>query len=73
MAGQKPAFPEAYFNYGLVLEALGRDEDALEQMEKALDYPTSLLSTVTHDEIKAKIAELRQRSGITGDTDEEQA
>lgn len=73
LAGQKPAFPEAYFNYGLVLEALGRNEDALEQMEKALDYPTSLLSTVTHEEIKAKIAELRQQSGIIGDTDEEQA
>ncbi len=73
LAGQKPAFPEAYFNYGLVLEALGRNEDALEQMEKALDYPTSLLSTVTHEEIKAKIAELRQKSGIIGDTDEEQA
>ncbi len=75
LAGQKPAFPEAYFNYGLVLEALGRTGDAIEQMEKALDYPTSLLSTVTHEEINAKIAELRQESGITGDsdTDEEQA
>lgn len=72
LAAQKPAFPEAYFNYGLVLEALGRSADALEQMEKALDYPTSLLSTVTHDEIKGRIAELRQKSGITGDTETEQ-
>ncbi|RAV05636.1 tetratricopeptide repeat protein [Paenibacillus sp. YN15] len=65
LAGQKPTFPEAYYNYGLVLEALGRSEEALEQMEKALGYPTSLLSTVTHEEIKAKIAELEHKTGVS--------
>ncbi|MNC32026.1 Tetratricopeptide repeat protein [compost metagenome] len=71
LAGQKPTFPEAYFNYGLVLEALGRTSEALEQMERALDYRTSLLSTVTHEEIKAKIAELEQKSGVSRSREEE--
>lgn len=64
LTSQNPAFPEAYFNHGLVLEALGRTEEALERMRKALDYPTSLLSTVTHEEIKANIAGLEGKLGL---------
>lgn len=62
LAGMSPTFPEAYYNYGLVLEALGRRGDALDQMKKALEYPVSLLSTVTREEIEGKIAGLENGS-----------
>jgi tetratricopeptide (TPR) repeat protein len=65
LAALKPTFPEAYFNYGLVLEALGRRGDALEQMNKALEYPISLLSTVTREEIEGKIAEIGSETDLS--------
>lgn len=67
LAGLNPGFPEAYFNHGLVLGALGRHEEALEKARKALDYPLSLLSTVTREEIEAKIAEWEN---LVGDSPE---
>lgn len=57
-----PQFPEAYYNYGLVLEALGQPEKALEIMEKALHHKLSFLSTITMEEIEAKLDELKKNS-----------
>lgn len=64
---QKPTFPEAYYNHGLVLEALGRREEALAKLHKALDYPVSLLSTITREEMEARIAglEIEGTSGVS--------
>lgn len=62
LSAQSPNFPEAYYNYGLVLEALGRREEALEKIKQSLDYPLSFLSTVTREEIEGKIRELEQRT-----------
>ncbi|MDF2927054.1 MAG: hypothetical protein K0R57_5968 [Paenibacillaceae bacterium] len=66
LAELNPTFPEAYFNHGLVLEALGQPEAALVKMRKSLDYPISLLSTVTQEEIEGRIARLEQEAGIGG-------
>jgi tetratricopeptide (TPR) repeat protein len=63
LASQNPTFPEAYLNHGMVLEALGQTDDALSKMKKALDYPLSLLSTVTREEIEEKIADLELKAG----------
>lgn len=63
LAGLNPTFPEAYLNHGLVLEALGRSDEALKKMQKSLDYPLSLLSTVTREEIEGKIAQLEEKLG----------
>lgn len=70
LAEQKPTFPEAYLNHGLVLDALGRSREALERMKLALDHPLSLLSTVTREEIEEKLAALKDKVGAWG-TDEE--
>lgn len=56
---QNPAFPEAYYNYGLVLEAQGQLVGAAEAMEKALTYEFSFLSTVTPEEIRQRLAAVK--------------
>ncbi|NLK87467.1 MAG: tetratricopeptide repeat protein [Clostridiaceae bacterium] len=53
-----PTFPEPYYNYGLVLDKLGDREKALETMKKALDCKFSYLSTITKDDVEAKLSEL---------------
>lgn len=53
-----PVFPEAYYNYGLVLHELQQSDKSIEYMQKSLNYNFSLLSTVSVQEIKDKIAAL---------------
>lgn len=55
---QRPTFPEAYFNYGLLLEKLGDPEKALENMKKALDCKFSYLSCIRKEDVEAKIREV---------------
>lgn len=54
---KSPTFPEAWFNYGLLLEKLGEPERALENMKKALDYKFSYLCSIRREDIEAKIRE----------------
>ena len=54
---KEPAFPEPYYNYGLLLEKLGEPEKALESMKKALEYKFSYLSTIRKEDVEAKIRE----------------
>ena len=54
-----PTFPEAYYNYGLVLLAMGKKEEALEMMKKALNYDFTYLSTVTKENVEEKIREVQ--------------
>jgi tetratricopeptide (TPR) repeat protein len=58
LVAKNPAFPEAYFNYSLVLEKLGKPELALEMAEKALNYRLTFLSTISRDDIEEKIKEI---------------
>jgi len=55
---KKPAFPEPYYNYGLLLEKLGEREKAIESIKKALDCKFSYLSSITREEVEAKYHEL---------------
>ncbi|HOQ07353.1 MAG TPA: tetratricopeptide repeat protein [Clostridiales bacterium] len=58
LLAKSPAFPEPYYNYGLLMEKLGNREKALESMKKALDMKFSFLSTITREEIEAAINRL---------------
>ncbi len=58
LLAKAPTFPEPYYNYGLMLDKLGNREKALETMKKALDCKFSYLSTITRDDVEAKIREL---------------
>ncbi|MCX7921158.1 MAG: tetratricopeptide repeat protein [Clostridia bacterium] len=53
-----PAFPEAYYNYGLVLLRRNESQKALDSFKKALKYQVSFLNTVTSEEIQQRIKEL---------------
>lgn len=59
----KPSFPEAYYNYGLLLLATGKREEALEKMKQSLNYKISFLSTIDEDRIRKKIDEIEQETG----------
>ncbi len=58
LLAKAPTFPEPYYNYALVLDKLGDREKALETMKKALDCKFSYLSTITKEDVEAKIIEL---------------
>ncbi len=55
---KSPTFPEPYYNYGLLLEKLGETEKALEMMKMALGSKFSYLSSITKEEVEAKIQEI---------------
>lgn len=59
---KNPQFPEAYYNYGLVLLKMGEKEKALENMERALKYTFTCLSTVAKEEVENKISEISKKS-----------
>ncbi|RCX18738.1 tetratricopeptide repeat protein [Anaerobacterium chartisolvens] len=63
LVSQKPSSPSTYYNYGLLLDKLGRPADALENLKKALGYNITFLSAVTEDEIKDKISDIEKRMG----------
>lgn len=48
----EPGFPEAWHNYGRVLSALGKKDEARQAFAKALELPFNALSTVTKDEVE---------------------
>lgn len=56
----KPAFPEAYYNYGRLLLKLGRADEALEMLRRARQYKVSFLSTVTKEDIESSIEKLEK-------------
>jgi tetratricopeptide (TPR) repeat protein len=57
-----PTFPEPYHNYGLLLEKLGDREKALEMLRKALNCKFSYLSSITREDVEAKIREISGES-----------
>jgi tetratricopeptide (TPR) repeat protein len=61
---KNPTFPEAYYNYGLVLKARNETEKALEMAKKALNYSTSFLSTIKKEYIDKLISDLETPGGV---------
>lgn len=54
---KSPTFPDPYFNFGLLLLKLNEPEKAIEYMKKALEYNFSYLSSLTKEQVEAKIQE----------------
>lgn len=53
-----PKFPEAYFDYALVLEKSGDRNKCIEMLKNAQKYKINYLSAVTKEDIDSKLAEL---------------
>ncbi|OPX43759.1 beta-barrel assembly-enhancing protease [Ruminiclostridium hungatei] len=53
-----PKFPEAYYDYALVLEKLGDRENAVAMLKDAQQHKINYLSAVTKEHIEAKLAQL---------------
>lgn len=50
-----PSFAEAYYDYGLLLEKLGRQEEAVKMYEKADTFNLTSLSAITKEDIQNKL------------------
>jgi len=55
-----PSFPEAYYNYALVLKEKNEIEKALETARKSLNYSLSFLSTIVKEDIDNLIKDLEE-------------
>lgn len=58
---KEPQFPEAYYDYALILLELNDKEKALNLFKKSLDYNISNLSILTKEKIKGKIEEIENK------------
>lgn len=63
LIAKAPAFPEPYYNYGLVLERQGSMHKALDMMRKAMDHKFTYLSTITKEEVEAAIKRIENIAG----------
>ncbi len=61
LMSQSPKFPEAYYDYALVLEKQGDSEKAIEMLKKAQELKPNYLSGVTKADIDNKLSELTSR------------
>jgi tetratricopeptide (TPR) repeat protein len=55
-----PTFVTAYYYYGLTLEKLGRTENSLEMLKRALQCNFSFISSVTKEQVEKEIAQIEQ-------------
>ena len=53
-----PKFPEAYYDYALVLEKLGDKERCLENLKNSLNYKPNFLSGITVEQIEEKLKQI---------------
>lgn len=58
LLAQKPKFPEAYYDYALVLEKLGDKEKAVAMLKDAQQHKINYLSAVTKEHIETKLEQL---------------
>jgi len=53
-----PKFPEAYYDYALLLEKMGDKDKSIEMLKNALLYKTNNLSVITTEEIEKKLQQI---------------
>ncbi len=63
---KNPAFREAYYDTAVVEYQLGKNEDALSHLRKALTIPTSFLTTVSDDIIELMMTRIENGEAPTG-------
>lgn len=56
----KPQFPIPYYNYAKTLYALGEKQEALENLNRALQYPFSFVAELSRDEVEAMITKIEE-------------
>lgn len=56
-----PKFPEAFYDYALVLEKMGDKEKCIEMLKNALQYKPNYLSAITIEDIESKLEEVEQK------------
>lgn len=59
---ENPYFPEAYYDYGVLLEKTGKTDEALEMYEKALNFEFTKLSAITKEQVLSKINKLKPQN-----------
>lgn len=59
LTSKKLGVPLPYYHYGETLYAMGRKEEAVEMMEKALTYSFSSLAAVPKETVEARLAEIK--------------
>ncbi len=57
---KNPTFPDAYYNYALVLLKLAKKKEAFRVLCKAVNRPFNNLTTVTKEEVCALLSELEE-------------
>ena len=62
-----PGFPEAYYNYALVLLKRDMPARALANLEKSLKYKLTFLSAITREDIDARIEEAKAAAAKTAE------
>ncbi len=60
LTDKRLGIPVPYYNAGETLYAMGKKEEAVEMMQKALRYTFSSLAVVRPEEIEARIAEIEE-------------
>lgn len=53
-----PKFPEAFYDYALVLEKMGDTEKCIEYLNKAMQFKPNYLSAITAEDIENKLNEM---------------
>lgn len=71
LTDKRLGMPIPYYNYGETLYELGRKEDALEMMDKALSYNITALAAVSKSQIRYRADEISRELGISQDSEEE--
>ncbi len=70
----EPSFPDAWYNYGRLLEACDRDQEALRMYQTAASKKFWYTTTVSRDEVEDRLSALEEKLGgnaglETADTD----
>ncbi len=55
---KQPAFTDCWYNYGLVLQKLGRNDEARKMYEKALEFEFTAFSNATEEDVRKVIKNL---------------
>ncbi|SHE35837.1 tetratricopeptide repeat protein [Clostridium fallax] len=55
----KPTYPEAYYNYGIVLKKLGKIEEAKEKFKEALECKFTYITFISKEDVEKELEELK--------------
>ncbi len=65
LMSKKPDFPEAFYDYALVLEKLGDNEKCIEMLKNAQLIKISYLSNITSEDIENKLADMEKKQAFS--------